>query len=601
MAQNHSKFTIAMVQTSTVTRLSFIAAIVLLLFLTMLAAQTAPQTSSVEAETNPEGPVITDSSASGGKYVTSEKAYEPLVSAPLPSGVKEPIIVWVRYRGVAVQLKGITADGSQKELNWLWDRPSAFRWASFGAHSLTELGNKILVIGGPKRRENSGVDAVVLTTDPDFKPYTADSNPTTSSANAIPIDVKVDWEKTTGQTTPFMFGTNGAEIADPEAATDTVFKKRFTDTGIRLIRILGDGRLMSKWTNPSKKSWDSAKLKVAYDAFSPNPPTIIQNIPGWPSWMAQDKDGLLAPSEYDHYAAFCAELIEILNVQQKRKIVYWEPFNELDDRYKKAGKLDELWIIYNKTAKAMKAKDSSIKVGGPALTYDDTGTLVSFLKASAPNVDFVSWHRYATGDVNASDDELMSIASGFGNQVKKFRRITTQYIPSRKVPLLLGEYNINYSWKSGEQRQNSHIGAVWFASVIKSLVDADINMATSWHLKDGIYGMIGLDNELRPAASVFTWANKYLVGAVVEGTSSQPAVEVMAVRQKDQSRSLLLINKGANPAALKIKTTDKLPWELAAGSFFHLDEKGIRKGSLETLSKAPLTLPGYSLVLLHLS
>jgi Glycosyl hydrolases family 39 len=586
-----------MIQRSTATRLSFIAAIGLSFFLPMAAAQAAPQASLVEAEANPLGQVITDSSASGGKYVTSQQAYQPLISAPLPPGVEEPIMLWVRYRGVAVQLKGIAADGSQKELNWLWDRPSTFRWASFGAHSRTELGNKTLVIGGPDRLEKSGVDAVVVTTDPDFNPYTANSEPTTPPVEAVSIKVQVDWEKTISQTTPFMFGTNGAEIAYPEAATDTVLKKRFTDTGIRLVRVHGD--LLGKWTNPSKKSWDSAKLKAAYDAFSPNPPAIIQNIPGWPSWMAQDKDGLLAPSEYDRYAAFCAELVEILNLQQKRKIVYWEPLNEQDNRYKKAGKLDELWKIYNKTAEAMKAKDSSIKVGGPALTYDDAGTLASFLKASARNVDFVSWHRYATGDTNASNDELMSIASGFGDQVKTFRRITTQYIPSRKVPLLLGEYNINYAWDSGEQRQNSYIGAVWFASVLKSLADAGIDMATSWHLKDGIYGMIGPDNSLRPAASVFTWANQYLVGSVAEGTSSLPAVEVMAVRQKDQSRSLLLINKGAKPTALTIKTTDKIPWEVAAGSFFRLDEKGISKGSLETLSKAPLTLPGYSLVLLH--
>ncbi len=586
-----------MAQRYTAARLSFMAGLALLFFWPMAAAQAAPQTSLVEAETVPPGPVITDSSASGGKYVASQQAYQPLASAPLPSGVEEPIIVWVRYRGVAVQLKGIATDGSQKELNWLWDRPSAFRWASFGAHSRAELGSKILVIGGPDRLSSPGVDALIVTTDPDFNPDAAE--PTTPPVSPVPTEVQVDWEKTIGQTTPFTFGTNGAEIASPEAATDTVFKKRFTDTGIRLIRILGDGRLISTWTNPSTKSWDSAKLKAAYDAFSPKPPTIIQNIPGWPSWMAQDKDGLLAPSEYDRYAAYCAELVEILNVQQKRKIVYWEPLNEQDDRYKKAGKLDELWKIYTKTAKAMKAKDASIKVGGPALTYDDAGTLASFLKASAPNVDFVSWHRYATGDVNASNDELMSIASGFGDQVKTFRKITKQYIPSRTVPLLLGEYNINYSWDSGEKRQNSHIGAVWFASVIKSLADAGINMATSWHLKDGIYGMIGLDNDLRPAASVFTWANKYLVGTMVEGTSSQPAVEVMAVRQKDLSRSVLLINKGAKPASLTSKTTDKLPWEGAAGSFFRLDEKGISKGSLETLSKAPLALPGYSLVLLH--
>jgi hypothetical protein len=76
-------------------RLSFIAA--LLFFSPMGAAQSAPQTSLVEAEVNPLGAVITDSSASGGKYVTSEKAYQPLVSAPLLSGIEGPVTVWVQF------------------------------------------------------------------------------------------------------------------------------------------------------------------------------------------------------------------------------------------------------------------------------------------------------------------------------------------------------------------------------------------------------------------------------------------------------------------------------------------------------------------------
>ena len=517
---------------------------------------------------------------------------------PLPSSAKAPFIVWVRYRGFAVQLKGVDSKGTQNGLNWLWKRPSTFKWASFGAHTRTELGDKILVIRGPNSRAKSGIDAVVVTTDPNFNPDKAYPELTkqTVAIDSNPVATKVDvnWAITIGQTTPLTFGTNAAEnIFRPETATDTLFKKRFTDTGIRLIRV--HGNLLRLWTNPTTKSWDSRKIQASYEVFSPNPPQIIQNIQGWPKWMAQDKDGLLDPSEYDRYAAFCAELVEILNVQQKRKIVYWEPFNEKDDGYKKAGKLDELWKIYNKAATAMKAKDPSIKVGGPVLTYDDTKTLTSFLKAAASNVDFISWHRYATGDKSADNEELMSIASGFGDQVKRFRAVTAQYIPSRQVPLLLGEYNINYSWDSGEERQNTYIGAVWFASVLKNLAEAGIEMSTSWNLKDGIYGMMDQDNNLRPSATVFTWANKYLVGDIAKAITSQSSVEVLAVHQSDQSHSLLLINKGAKPATLNIKTTN----QLSGAQLFRLDAQGTSKDSL-TSDKEPLVLPAYSLALLHL-
>jgi xylan 1,4-beta-xylosidase len=119
-------------------------------------------------------------------------------------------------------------------------------------------------------------------------------------------------------------------------------------------------------------------------------------------------------------------------------------------------------------------------------------------------------------------------------------------------------------------------------------------MSTSWNLKDGIYGMMDQDNNLRPSATVFTWANKYLVGDVAKATTNQPSVEVLAVHQPDQSHSLLLVNKGAKPAKLNIKTTN----QLSAAELFRLDAQGTSKDSL-TSDKEPLVLPAYSLALLH--
>ncbi|MEW6495183.1 MAG: alpha-L-arabinofuranosidase [Cyanobacteriota bacterium] len=425
------------------------------------------------------------------------------------------------------------------------------------------------------------------------------ATPVAFSRKVIDAKVSVDWEQAVAQTTPFTFGSNDYEIINPKKAADSVYQDRLAQLNIRLIRI-HNSRLSDRWSDPDTKTWDEAKIKAGYDVSYPQNPTLIQNIPGWPKWMAQDEDGLLAPSEYDRYAAFCAELVEVLNRRQQRQVRYWEPLNEKDVPYKKAGKLDELWKIYNKVAVAMKAKDSSIQVGGPALTWDEPRRLASFLQACGPNVDFISWHRYGSGDAKEPTYKLMSYTPKYGKQVHKFRKVAAKYIPDRSVPLLLGEYNINYSWKSGEKRQNTHIGAVWFASVLKHLADAGIEMATSWHLKDGIYGMIDRKNHLRPAATVFAWGIQYLIGTVMLTESDHHYVEAMAVRQVNGERSLLLINKSAKAARLSLQGTpdasvaETLP-------IFRLDAKGVTKAKLAiaALDVEPLLLNPYSLVLLR--
>ncbi len=413
--------------------------------------------------------------------------------------------------------------------------------------------------------------------------------------------IKVDWATQQAETTPLTFGSNDYEITSPKTARDRVYQSHLAELGIGLIRI-HCGDLSDRWTNPVTKTWDEAKIKAGYDASYPQRPTIIQNIPGWPKWMALDQDGLLSRSEYDHYAAFCAELVEILNRRQGRQITYWEPLNEQDVAYQKAGSLNELWTIYNKVATAMKVRDPTIKVGGPALTWNEPGRLAAFLQACGPNVDFISWHRYASGDAHESTDSLMSYTPKYGTQVQEFRALVQRYIPDRKVPLLLGEYNINYSWQSGEQRQNTHIGAVWFASVHKHLAESGIDMATSWHLKDGIYGLIDPQNNLRPAATVFAWGIKYLTGRVMHTESDQPFVEAMAVTQVDGGRSLLLINKSPELTRLNVQALPD-PAAHSRLQMFCLDANGVKIATQTTtaLKQKPLLLAPYSLLLLHFS
>ncbi len=425
------------------------------------------------------------------------------------------------------------------------------------------------------------------------------STPLASNQTSFDSQIEIDWNSSVSEAVPFVFGSNDYEITVLDKAQDQVFQNLLVDLEIPLIRI-HHAQLSDRWTDAATKSWDEAKIKACYDASYSYQPTIVQNIPRWPEWMATEEKNLLASSEHDNYASFCAELVNILNQRQQRQIIYWEPINELEKRYEQADKIDELWQIYNKAAIAMKAQDPSIKVGGPALTWDNAPMLAQFLQNCGDNVDFISWHRYGTGNPELSTEELMSRTSNYKQQVRKFRSVAAKHLPDRQIPLFLSEYNINYSWKSGENRQNTYIGAVWFASVLKHLAESGIEMAASWHLKDGIYGMIDPRNNLRPAATVFAWGNKYLTGTVMKTDSDRSEVESLAVEQKDGRRSILLINKSSSPVKVNLQISPTT-FSFQQVEAFSLGENGTNNitEANSIIDSRSIDLPSYSLVLFH--
>lgn len=104
---------------------------------------------------------IHDEDALGTEYVWNPREYNPVFACKVPEEGEEWII-WVRYRGEAIQLKAVQEDGSQTEFNWLWNPPLEWEWRSFGAHNREELGESLLIIRSKGGAENSGLDAVFL-------------------------------------------------------------------------------------------------------------------------------------------------------------------------------------------------------------------------------------------------------------------------------------------------------------------------------------------------------------------------------------------------------------------------------------------------------
>ncbi|MBC7882848.1 MAG: hypothetical protein H7Y37_16270, partial [Anaerolineae bacterium] len=428
---------------------------------------------------------------------------------------------------------------------------------------------------------------------------------------AAPITVKaqtltnitVDWRTILSRSTPETFGTNDFQIISSQSAADETYHNLLAQNGLKLFRF-HNANLSNTWSSSTTRTWNADLVQQAYSAYhaayGDQLPTIIQNIPNWPSWMTQS-NGILDPSEYDEYANFCASLVRIVNLDFHEGVVYWEPLNEMEKIYAQAGKLNDLWTIFNRAAVAMRAVDPTIKVGGPGLSYDDPGMITSFLQGSGTNIDFISWHHYNGGNASASTSSILANTPNYAGSVVLVRNLVNQYLPGKSVKLQLGEYNINYNYASGENRQNTYIGALWFASVQKYLAESGIDQATQWNAKDDYYGLYDNYNNPRLSATVFDWTNHYFVGDVVKTTSTQTGVEAFAVAQTDGSKSILFINKLSTSTSVSLTS---LGQSFGAGdlSVQKLDQNGVSTVSLPvtSLSPGPFTLGAYSLFMLRL-
>ncbi len=574
----------------------------------------------IEAETVAQGTVITDKVASGGKYVHREGDYQPLILASVPSRHGDSLTVWVRYRGVGVQLKGVDPDGKQRELPWLYDRPRKFTWASFGTFTRSQLGSKILLICAPGGNGNSGVDAIVFAGEKDFDPKTA-----LPAIPAAAISVHVSWETPVARATRLSYGLNAFHGFDPSNATNVPYNKNMTYMNPGLVRLhnwdmLADSaKVPDGWLDYSTHTWDAAKIRAALNSAYSSGTTLLINIPGWPSWMDKDHDDLLDPDQFDNYAQLCADLVKIVNKDLRRHVVYWEITNERDGAYyasfhaeggkgglkdaSRPDKVSELITIYNRCALAMKRIDPTIKTGGPAVARPDfTDFITRFVQGVAPNLDFFSYHAYASGSRNDSDDSVFDHTEAYGTFARSIRAILKKASPQRPIPAFLDEYNISWTWETRDPRMADNKGAVYDALVLAASVRNGVDGTTAWNDKDGIYGKTDGDDHLRLPAHSFSLFNTYGIGDCVEATSEDPQTIVAYAVKSPTRYALWIINRSDSPQAVTVACADWKPllmtakrYEIAASGFSTTPQTWANR------TDQHLTVPAFSVTLYTLN
>jgi len=372
--------------------------------------------------------------------------------------------------------------------------------------------------------------------------------------------VSVDWSVVSGKSTSRSFSVAIFSAFDPVEAGNATYLENLRYMRLGVFRyhhagLMSDSKARPQgWIDTEARAWDREKIRKALDGLEGLPGERIINIPEWPEWMDANRDRFLDDDQKQNFAALCADLVRIINVEQKRGFSF-EITNELDGLYwldlKKKGlpeRTEELAAIYNACAKAMKEVDPRVRLGGPALTRPDSlENARKFAVLTAENLDFLSFHMYASGSVKDSDRAVFSKTDTMARHVKALREMLTREVPGRNIELHCNEFNISWTWKTKEPRMTNVKGAVFDALALIAMKDAGLDVACAWNERDGVYGKMDSEEKLRSPAHVYHFMNTLMVGDLHPASSSRPIrVRAMAASSGGE-RTLMLVNWSSEP------------------------------------------------------
>ena len=376
--------------------------------------------------------------------------------------------------------------------------------------------------------------------------------------------VNVDITQQKGAANPGVYAVNFHRGMAPNVASNTTFKMRVKELAPAYIRYHaaeqkkpGDDK---NWIDFANRRWDKDKINAVLRHHPQNTKAMI-TISGWPNWMADPKHPQkLNPNKKGEYAAFCAQLVDIVNNQLKHKVTYWEPFNEMDGGNGYVGSSDmwHLADIHKKCYAAMKRKDPTIKIVGGAFRQPWSEDIKHFLYnlQNTNTLDVFSYHHYVSGG-STDTKNLWDRAMGFAGAAKHVRR-QLDGKGFTGVPLWLGEWNIFYAWNAnGYAMMTNGAGAIFDLIAYKSMIEGgDIDVAMAWNMADGRYGKTKRDfSGFNPGGHLMQVLRKEALGTMVSASANENGPIVpFAVRQSNGALVVALANRSKSAIKTKVLT-----------------------------------------------
>ena len=315
------------------------------------------------------------------------------------------------------------------------------------------------------------------------------------------------------------------------------------------------------------------------------------------------------PLSYDKWADVVEHIVRHYNQGWANglhaNIRYWEIWNEPDIPSFWSGTPEQYFRLYETTAKALKAADPSLLVGGPAMA----GNLVffeSFLKYCRQRnlpVDFVSWHIYTQNpqDVVDKGKRVYEMKAQYGYSEATSILDEWNYGPSDWQSLFV---NAEATRRYFDDTQNA-LGAAFDAAVLIGLEDAHVDIATFYtgtSLMWGLFTPSGVPQKPYYAFLAFSNLLKSPKRLAVTAATSPSIRTIAGISDDGHTVRLLISNPSKELHRLHIAITD-LPWK---GAFQYQKQVVDEHSNLDTVddskavSASALTeeIAGQSVVLL---
>jgi xylan 1,4-beta-xylosidase len=259
------------------------------------------------------------------------------------------------------------------------------------------------------------------------------------------------------------------------------------------------------------------------------------------------------PANYQHWdaliAALARHLIERYGIDEVSQW-YFEVWNEPNlDFWAGEPKQSSYWTLYDHTARALKAVDTRLRVGGPATAQAAwVAVFLRHCKDKQVPVDFVSTHVY--GDDTAKDvfrtSERIPRRQMVCRAVQKVHgEIEASPLPS--VPLIWSEFNA--SWSNHPEVTDAPFMGPWLAETIRQC-DGLVQEMSYWSFSDvfeeqgvvktpfyGGFGLLAAGGIPKPAFNAFA-----LLHRLGEQRLANDAPGTLVTRQGDGTLVIALWN-----------------------------------------------------------
>jgi len=351
------------------------------------------------------------------------------------------------------------------------------------------------------------------------------------------------------------------------------------------------------------------------DFFNNKTATQIVTL-GFPSWL-----NISDPADQALYASVVKGIAQHF-IAMGEPVNNYELVNEPDGH----ENVTDMANTFNVVAQALKSVDPTYKLGGLTESYARPDDLKTFFKVAGPNIGFVSWHQYVTGD-STSKSAQQEVTDGMTTVQASAQAVRAEMqaagIPD-SVPMFLGEYNVdggNYS----DPNNGNMVGAVAAAATTYGIIHSNANMTMGalWDVQnDSSYSIFGSqgDYHIDSVGIVLGDLTAYMPGNLVQTTMPSDTPGLVGYTTEDNQKfSTALIDTNlsqgytvdlskdglptaglvevevspANPQGSKTAITDLSHVSVAAGSVVIISDEAPHSGTElnGTTSTAPTPPP----------